>query len=428
MPDIGAQTFTDLRSHDFGIPRVVGYGEDTLNRVYIVSLTGTVHRLDPASYPPGAASRRGDPPIGDGEGTVNPVQVGGSFDAPVNSAFAPGEESNVYVVEQDGTADVVSGGSTQPDPFLDITDLTDNSGEQGFLSMAFHPDFATNGLVYAYYTDEDTGDIVVSEFETNSPLDADEASGREVIRIKHRFASNHNGGHITFGPDGFLYISTGDGGDANDPKENGQDKDSLLGKLLRIDPLESGGDPYTVPESNPFVGKGGADEVYAFGLRNPFRMNFDPETEWLAIGDVGQDKFEEVDMESADTLRGANFGWDRYEGFKKVKTGGTAEEAVEEEALEADPRLRPRRGRVGHRRRRGPRPGSREPLRALPLHRLLREPPAELRAEPRQGEGLRRARQRRGLDLIVLAGSRHARGLHDITRRRRALPARAAAP
>ena len=179
-------------------------------------------------------------------------------------------------------------------------------------------------MVYAYFTDEDTGDIVVSEFETVSPLDADEASGREVIRIKHRFATNHNGGHITFGPGRLPLHLDGRRRRRQRPKENGQDKDSLLGKLLRIDPLESGGDAYTVPESNPFVGKDGADEVYAFGLRNPFRMNFDPESEWLAIGDVGQDKWEEVDMESADTLRGANFGWDRYEGFKRVKSGGTS--------------------------------------------------------------------------------------------------------
>ena len=109
-------------------------------------------------------------------------------------------------------------------------------------------------------------------------------------------------------------------------------------------------------------------------------MNFDPETEWLAIGDVGQDKFEEIDMESADTLRGANFGWDRFEGFKKVKTGGTSDKPSKKKHFEADPRLRPRRGRVGHRRHRGPRPGPHEPLRALPLHRLLQEPPAELRA------------------------------------------------
>ena len=184
--------------------------------MYIASLAGTVHRIDPVTSPP----RQGSLPVGDGQGEVDLEQIGGSFDTPVNSAFAPGETNNIYVVEQGGLAHVVVGGATQPDPFLDITDLTDNSGEQGFLSMAFHPDFQSNGLVYAYYTDEDNGDIVVWDFQTNSEVDADEETEREVIRIRHRFATNHNGGHITFGPnDGYLYISTGDGGSGDDPAE-----------------------------------------------------------------------------------------------------------------------------------------------------------------------------------------------------------------
>ena len=192
--------------------------------------------------------------------------------------------------------------------------------------MAFHPDFQSNGLVYAYYTDEDNGDIVVSEFQTNSEVDADEETEREVIRIRHRFATNHNGGHITFGPnDGYMYISTGDGGSGDDPRENAQDKESLLGKLIRIDPLESGDDPYTVPADNPYVGKKGDDEIYAIGLRNPFRFNFDPDDGDIMIGDVGQNRFEEVDIETEDSLRKANFGWDRYEGFKRSNAGDTAD-------------------------------------------------------------------------------------------------------
>ena len=243
----------------------------------------------------------------------------------MNSAFAPGETDKVYVVEQDGVARVVVGGTTQPDAFLDITNLTDESGEQGFLSMAFHPDFQSNGLVYAYYTDEDNGDIVVSEFQTASEVDADEETEREVIRIRHRFATNHNGGHVTFGPDGYMYISTGDGGSADDPRENAQDKESLLGKLIRIDPLESGDDPYTVPADNPFVGKKGDDEIFAVGLRNPFRFNFEPESGNIMIGDVGQNRFEEIDIEAPNSLRKANFGWDRFEGFKRSNAGDTAD-------------------------------------------------------------------------------------------------------
>lgn len=143
-----------------------------------------------------------------------------------------------------------------------------------------------------------------------------------MIRIRHRFASNHNGGQVVFGPDGFMYLATGDGGGGGDPQENAQDKDSLLGKLLRIDPLRSGGDRYTVPGSNPFVGKNGRDEIYATGLRNPFRFNFEPESGNIMIGDVGQNRFEEISIERPSTLKGANFGWDRYEGFKRYMAEG----------------------------------------------------------------------------------------------------------
>ena len=280
------QAFTDLSSHEFGM--------------------------------------QGSPSTGDGQGEVDLVAVGGGYDTPVNSAFAPGETDKVYVVEQGGTAEVVVNGTVASQPFLNITTLTDNSGEQGFLGMAFHPNFETNGLVYTYYTDEDNGDIVVDEFETDSALDADESSRREVIRVRHRFAGNHNGGHVTFGPDGHMYLATGDGGSGDDPRELAQNKNSLLGKLLRIDPLPEGDDPYTVPASNPFVGKDGDDEIYAMGLRNPFRFSFEPESGNIMIGDVGQNRFEEIDIETEESLRKANFGWDRYEGFKRSTAGDTA--------------------------------------------------------------------------------------------------------
>ena len=265
------------------------------------------------------AAGRGEPPIGDGEGGVALTEIG-SFDSPVNVAFAPGE-SGVYVVEQGGTVRIVNGTS---ETFLDIQDQTEGSGEQGLLGLAFHPDFQSNHLVYAYYTDEDNGDIVVSEFTAADPADADEGSRREVIRIRHRFASNHNGGQLLFGPDGFLYMGTGDGGSADDPRENGQDKRSLLGKLLRINPLESGNRPYTNPAGNPFKGRKGQDEIYARGLRNPYRFTFDSLSARIAIGDVGQDRFEEVDYETPSSLRNANFGWDRWEGRKRHRTDGSA--------------------------------------------------------------------------------------------------------
>ena len=256
--------------------------------------------------------------------------------------------------------------------------------------MAFHPNFQSNGLVYAYYTDEDNGDIVVSEFQTNSEVDADEETEREVIRIRHRFATNHNGGHITFGPDdGYMYISTGDGGSGDDPRENAQDKGSLLGKLIRIDPLESGGDPYTVPSDNPYVGKKGDDEIYAIGLRNPFRFNFDPDNGNIMIGDVGQNRFEEVDIETSDTLRKANFGWDRYEGFKKSEAGDTADRPSKNKPRQAGPRLQPLEWRLGDRWPSRSRRGPHQPLRALPLHRLLHRHVPQLRAAAHEGGRLR---------------------------------------
>ena len=162
------------------------------------------------------AAGRGEPAIGDGTGGVDFGLVGdGSFEEPVNVAFAPGSPDNVYVVEQDGTVELIID-NVEAGNALDITDLTNASGEQGLLGVAFHPDYQSNGLLYAYYTHAGTGDIVVSEFETAGGV-ADESTRRQVIRIRHRFAGNHNGGQLLFGPDGFLYLGTGDGGSGGRP-------------------------------------------------------------------------------------------------------------------------------------------------------------------------------------------------------------------
>ena len=270
------------------------------------------------------AAGRDEPAIGDGTGGVDFGLVGdGSFEEPVNVAFAPGSPDNVYVVEQDGTVELIID-NVEAGNALDITDLTNASGEQGLLGVAFHPDYQSNGLLYAYYTHAGTGDTVVSEFETAGGV-ADESTRRQVIRIRHRFAGNHNGGQLLFGPDGFLYLGTGDGGAGGDPRENAQDKQSLLGKLLRINPLDPpGARDYTSPPGNPYKGKKGKDEIYARGLRNPFRFTFDPNTERVAIGDVGQDRFEEVNYETPGSLRNANFGWDRWEGLRRYKDDPSA--------------------------------------------------------------------------------------------------------
>lgn len=264
------------------------------------------------------AERRGEP-VGGGDLAPNEV---GSFDAPVNVAFAPGEPANAYVVELGGTVRVLVGGTERPEPFLDLTRLTRDTGEQGLLGLAFHPRYQANRLVYAYFTHRGTGDIVVAEFRAADPLDADETSRRVVLRIRHRMASNHNGGQLLFGPDGHLYMGTGDGGGAGDPRENAQSKASLLGKLLRINPVQRGRRAYTTPKSNPFRGRKGRPEIYARGLRNPFRFSFDSRNGRIAIGDVGQSRFEEVDYETRRSLRGANFGWDRWEGLRRYRDAG----------------------------------------------------------------------------------------------------------
>ncbi len=271
------------------------------------------------------APTRGQP-IGDGDGGVTLVQVGGQdFNAPVNVAFAPGRPNKVYVVEQGGRVKVIVGGNARAKPFLDATDVTNANGEGGLLGLAFHPNFKRNGRAYTYFTDAANGDIVISEYKTRSAVNAREASRRTVIRIRHRDAANHNGGQVLFGPDGHMYLATGDGGGANDPRENAQDKKSLLGKVLRINPRKSGSRPYSIPARNPFVGRPGKNEIFARGLRNPFRFGFDPENGRIAIGDVGQSAFEEVNYETRRSLRGANFGWDRWEGLELANGSGDNE-------------------------------------------------------------------------------------------------------
>jgi glucose/arabinose dehydrogenase len=252
-------------------------------------------------------------PVGDGDGGVAKDLVADGFASPVYVTTQPGESDPLYVVEQDGRVKTVVGGVVQGGNFLDISDRTNESGEQGLMSIAFDPNFNSNGLLYAYYTNSD-GNIEVDEFHANSDTDVAEASRREVITIPHPGESNHNGATALFGPDGSLYLGTGDGGGGGDPHENAQNKKRLLGKLLRIDPHGAASGEYSIPAGNPFVGKPGKDEVYALGLRNPFRFSFDPNTGNISIGDVGQNMREEIDHETPDSLRKANFGWDHFEG------------------------------------------------------------------------------------------------------------------
>ncbi|MDX6668844.1 MAG: hypothetical protein QOK04_2224, partial [Solirubrobacteraceae bacterium] len=254
----------------------------------------------------------------------------GMFAAPTDVAAPPTDARRVFVVEQGGAIRVVRDGVALPTPFLTVPGVH-NSGEQGLLSMAFAPDYATSGRFYVYYNDAtacnsggDSCDIRIDEFRRAGGDEdrADPATRRTVLTINHRQFSNHNGGQLQFGPDGFLYAGTGDGGGGGDTLGNGQNKDMLLGKLLRINPLAAGGASYQQPPDNPFFGAtAGRDEIWAYGLRNPWRFSFDHLTGDLAIADVGQGAHEEVDFQLRGQGRGANYGWNVFEGFSRYPGG-----------------------------------------------------------------------------------------------------------
>jgi glucose/arabinose dehydrogenase len=250
-------------------------------------------------------------------GTLSLRKVG-DFEHPTDVAGAPGYPRLLFVVEQEGRIVVLEGGKRVARPFLDIRSRVDYDGaERGLLSVAFPPDYRASGRFYVYYVDKG-GSIQIDEFHRASPTRAAPQSRRGVITIPHPVNANHNGGQMQFlGED--LYFGTGDGGAGGDPPNNAQNKDVLLGKLLRIDPSAAQGKPYSVPASNPFVDAPGRDEIYSYGLRNPFRFSFDsatdPQQPRVAIGDVGQNRIEEIDYTTVAGARGANFGWDAFEGF-----------------------------------------------------------------------------------------------------------------
>jgi len=244
------------------------------------------------------------------------------FRQPVYLTQPPGASDLLFVVERNGTIRIVKNGEKVHRPFLDIRRRVKAKGaEQGLLGMAFAPDYEKSGLFYVSYTGL-SGDLRILEYRRSpdSDLLADRESARNVLRIREN-SSKHHGGMLLFGPDGDLYIGAGDGGPSYDPYDTAQARGKLLGKLLRIDPAQKGKHPYTVPKSNPFVGRHGRDEIYAYGLRNPWRFSFDRATGELSIGDVGQDRFEEIDIVPAGKAKGANFGWSAYEGFGKFKGG-----------------------------------------------------------------------------------------------------------
>jgi glucose/arabinose dehydrogenase len=246
----------------------------------------------------------------------------GTFDAPIFVASPPGDTHRLFVVERAGRIRVVRDGQTLGTPFLDISKNVRTDSERGLLSMAFAPDYAKSGRFYIYFTDK-TGDIRIQELK-RSAANPDVAAGsaRNLIRIGHREFPNHDGGQLQFGPDKRLYAGIGDGGGGGDPHAHGQSLRTRLAKLLRIDPrAPSGGRPYGV-KGNPFVSRRGAQrEIWAYGLRNPWRFSFDRSTGDLVIADVGQDTEEEIDFARKGAGRGANYGWNIFEGRRRFHSG-----------------------------------------------------------------------------------------------------------
>jgi glucose/arabinose dehydrogenase len=281
--------------------------DSTASSASTSTATGTTGNTQPEAS--AAQARRG----------IRLVRVGG-FDSPVYVAQPPGDTRRLMVVEQPGRIMVVRGGRKLATPFLDIRSQVDYGGEQGLLSVAFPPDYRTSGRFYVYFTNRGGADNRIVEFRRASADRANPSSGRVVLTMPN-LEANHNGGLMVFGPDRLMYVGTGDGGGGNDEHGgagNAQSLGSLLGKLLRIDPAASGGRPYTVPSSNPFVNRAGArGEIYSYGLRNPWRFSFDRRTQALTIGDVGQDQVEEIDFTRRDRAKGANFGWRPWEGRRR---------------------------------------------------------------------------------------------------------------
>jgi glucose/arabinose dehydrogenase len=242
------------------------------------------------------------------------------LDAPIAMAVRPGDDA-LYVAERAGRVVRVVDGAGEATAVLDISGSTTSDAERGLLGLAFSPD---GGTLYVSYTDL-AGDSRLDAYELDG-TDARSDSRRALLSVEQPF-SNHNGGHVVTGPDGLLYLGLGDGGSADDPLGNGQDKSTLLGGVLRIDPTPSDDAPYTVPADNPFVNGDGRDELWVYGLRNPWRFSFDADSDDVWIGDVGQGTVEEIDRLPFDEAAGANLGWNAFEGTRQF-SGTAAPDAV----------------------------------------------------------------------------------------------------
>jgi glucose/arabinose dehydrogenase len=284
-----------------------------------------------------AASGAGRPPVlsmgsSSTQTPLTTVMVASGLTSPVQLLAAPGDGSRLFIVEQyTGAIRMVKNGALLPTPFLSVATKIDVGGEKGLLGMAFHPNYASNGYFYINYTSSPSGATRIERYKVSAqnPDVADAASAYQILTIAQPYA-NHNGGMMAFGPlDGYLYIGMGDGGGDYDPNGNGQNLGSKLGKMLRIDVNTPGGVPYAIPPSNPFVGIPFiAQEIWAYGLRNPWRFSFDRYTGDLWIADVGQGDVEEVDFQPFFSPGGENYGWNCYEGNMPNQFGSCPPEGM----------------------------------------------------------------------------------------------------
>jgi glucose/arabinose dehydrogenase len=302
----GSQTIAGLLPGVYTVTadRVLGgattYGPQSASQM--VTVTGQTTAVAAVTYTPQQAL------------TLALETVTSGLNSPLFLTSPPGD-ARLFIVERPGRIRIVQNGILLPTPFLDISDRTQTEGERGLLSVAFHPQYAANGFFFIFYTALN-GDITIERFTVSAsdPNLAEPLSGIRILSVPHPEA-NHNGGLLSFGPDGLLYIGIGDGGGSGDPAGNAQNTNSLLGKLLRVNvDASTAVQPYVIPASNPFVNQAGKmSEIWAYGLRNPWRYAFDTVDKFLYIGDVGEGQREEVDIASIDQA-GLNYGWNIMEG------------------------------------------------------------------------------------------------------------------
>lgn len=258
--------------------------------------------------------------------SVQLTTLADGFSRPLFLTNAGDGSGRLFLVEQGGNIWIITNGETSEQPFLDVSGLISREAlgsgysERGLLGLAFHPNYSENGQFFINYTDTNGGSVVARYTVSLSNADIADAGSAQILLQVPQPYGNHNGGHMQFGPDGYLYISLGDGGSANDPLGNGQNIQTLLGSILRID--VDGGSPYAVPEDNPFAGDTpGADEIWAYGLRNVWRFSFDRATGDMYLGDVGQNEWEEINFQPADSPGGENYGWNVWEATHPFARG-----------------------------------------------------------------------------------------------------------